>query len=147
MEDRLFRITRKAVSLDKRPKDAVKCAYPPTPIPPPINDQRDNESLVGSRVVGSIEDKQAVNSGDSGNHRNQGTPYLIKHFLTTIRDHKSMARIARVIAEGYPHHITQRGNRRLQTFFIDGDYQEYFRLMAEWLTANDKGIDTRVSKA
>jgi putative transposase len=48
-----------------------------------------------------------------------------------------MARIARVIADGYPHHITQRGNRRLQTFFNDGDYQEYLRLMAEWLTKSD----------
>jgi len=28
-----------------------------------------------------------------------------------------MARIARVIAAGIPHHITQRGNRRMQTFF------------------------------
>jgi len=27
-----------------------------------------------------------------------------------------MARIARVIAPGYPHHITQRGNRRKETF-------------------------------
>jgi len=33
-----------------------------------------------------------------------------------------MARIARVIAPGTPHHITQRGNRRLQTFFCDDDY-------------------------
>ena len=48
-----------------------------------------------------------------------------------------MARIARVIAEGYPHHITQRGNRRLQTFFNDGHYQEYLRLMAEWLTKHE----------
>lgn len=28
-----------------------------------------------------------------------------------------MARIARVIVPGYPHHITQRGNRRQKTFF------------------------------
>jgi putative transposase len=25
----------------------------------------------------------------------------------------------------------------LQTFFNDGDYQEYFRLIAEWLTKRD----------
>jgi len=30
----------------------------------------------------------------------------------------SMARIARVVATGFPHHITQRGNRRQQTFFV-----------------------------
>ncbi len=43
-----------------------------------------------------------------------------------------MARIARVVAPGVPHHITQRGNRRLQTFFYKGDYQEYLKLMAQW---------------
>jgi putative transposase len=43
-----------------------------------------------------------------------------------------MARIARVIATGYPHHVTQRGNRRQQTFFCDDDYQAYIELMAEW---------------
>ena len=43
-----------------------------------------------------------------------------------------MARIARVIAPGIPHHITQRGNRRQQTFFCDDDYSSYLDLMAEW---------------
>ena len=33
---------------------------------------------------------------------------------------------------GIPHHITQRGNRRQQTFFEDEDYQAYLDLMAEW---------------
>jgi len=28
-----------------------------------------------------------------------------------------MARIARAVTPGIPHHITQRGNRRQQTFF------------------------------
>lgn len=43
-----------------------------------------------------------------------------------------MARIARVIAPGLPHHVTQRGNRRQQAFFNDEDYQAYLALMAEW---------------
>lgn len=43
-----------------------------------------------------------------------------------------MPRIARIIAAGLPHHITQRGNRRMPTFFRDEDYQEYIALMAEW---------------
>jgi REP element-mobilizing transposase RayT len=37
-----------------------------------------------------------------------------------------MARIARAVAPGIPHHVTQRGNRRQQTFFNDQDYQAYF---------------------
>jgi putative transposase len=43
-----------------------------------------------------------------------------------------MARIARVIAPGFPHHVTQRGNRRQDTFFCEDDYQAYLDLMAEW---------------
>lgn len=43
-----------------------------------------------------------------------------------------MSRIARVVAPGYPHHITQRGNRRQKTFFNDGDFNLYLKLMKEW---------------
>lgn len=43
-----------------------------------------------------------------------------------------MFRIARVIATGIPHHVTQRGNRRLTTFFGEEDYNAYIDLMAEW---------------
>ena len=43
-----------------------------------------------------------------------------------------MPRLARVVAPGYPHHITQRGNRRQQTFFSDEDYKTYIDLMAQW---------------
>jgi len=43
-----------------------------------------------------------------------------------------MARLARVVAPGYPHHVTQRGNRRQRVFFSQGDYAAYLELMAEW---------------
>jgi putative transposase len=43
-----------------------------------------------------------------------------------------MARLSRVVARGMAHHVTQRGNRRLQTFFCDEDYEVYRELMAEW---------------
>jgi len=43
-----------------------------------------------------------------------------------------MARMARVVVPGYPHHITQRGNRRQETFFCEDDYNIYIDLMAEW---------------
>jgi putative transposase len=51
-----------------------------------------------------------------------------------------MARTARVVAEGMPHHITQRGNRSQQTFFSDDDYQAYIDLMAEWCGRYDVAI-------
>jgi len=41
-----------------------------------------------------------------------------------------MPRQARVILPDYPHHVTQRGNRRQQTFFDDEDYALYRDLMA-----------------
>jgi putative transposase len=42
-----------------------------------------------------------------------------------------MARIARVVVPGLPHHVTQRGNRRERVFFEDGDYALYRDLLAE----------------
>ena len=51
-----------------------------------------------------------------------------------------MARIARVVAPGLPHHITQRGNRRQQTFFSDDDYRAYLALMADWCRRCDVRI-------
>ncbi|MDF1581413.1 MAG: transposase, partial [Desulfuromonadales bacterium] len=51
-----------------------------------------------------------------------------------------MARIARVVVPGYPHHITQRGNRRQQVFFNDEDYLAYIDLMAEWCRKHDVDI-------
>ncbi|MDW7773311.1 MAG: transposase [Desulfobulbaceae bacterium] len=43
-----------------------------------------------------------------------------------------MARIARVVVPNCPHHITQRGNRRMDTFFSETVFREYLNLMAEW---------------
>jgi len=41
-----------------------------------------------------------------------------------------MARLARVVLPGHPHHVTQRGNGRAQTFFGAGDYALYRDLLA-----------------
>ena len=43
-----------------------------------------------------------------------------------------MARLARVVVPGIPHHVIQRGNRKQQTFFCDDDYRAYLRLLREW---------------
>jgi len=42
-----------------------------------------------------------------------------------------MARIARLVIPRLPHHITQRGNRRMRTFFSNRDYQRYIGLIAK----------------
>jgi putative transposase len=41
-----------------------------------------------------------------------------------------MARIARIVVPGLPHHVTQRGNRRERIFFEDEDYALYRDLLA-----------------
>jgi putative transposase len=41
-----------------------------------------------------------------------------------------MARIARVVLPGYPHHVIQRGNRRQRVFFHNDDYAHYLELIA-----------------
>jgi len=41
-----------------------------------------------------------------------------------------MARLARVVVPGFPHHVTQRGSRRQKTFFCDDDYHAYIDLIA-----------------
>jgi len=43
-----------------------------------------------------------------------------------------MARLARVVLPGHPHHITQRGNRRQDVFFQDSDYSDYLQFLKEW---------------
>lgn len=41
-----------------------------------------------------------------------------------------MPRMARVVVPNFPHHVTQRGNRRQRVFFSDDDYRHYKRLLA-----------------
>ena len=50
--------------------------------------------------------------------------------------------MARVVVGGMPHHplgtgVTQRGNRRMQTFFCDEDYRAYLSLVGEWRARRD----------
>jgi putative transposase len=42
-----------------------------------------------------------------------------------------MARMPRLVVSGYPHHVTQRGNRRQRTFFSEDDYRYYIALVSE----------------
>lgn len=42
-----------------------------------------------------------------------------------------MARLARVVIPGLPHHLTQRGNRRQEVFFSDGDRTAYIDIVRE----------------
>ena len=44
---------------------------------------------------------------------------------------RGVARLARNVAEAVPHHLTQRHNRRQQTFFCAEDYALYKALLAD----------------
>jgi putative transposase len=43
-----------------------------------------------------------------------------------------MARMARVVVPGIPHHVTQRGVRRNDVFFCEDDYELYISLLSEF---------------
>lgn len=45
-----------------------------------------------------------------------------------------MARSPRVVIPNAPHHVTQRGSRRLRVFSSDTEYRLYLRLLAEQCT-------------
>ncbi|WP_292536359.1 transposase [Mesorhizobium sp.] len=51
-----------------------------------------------------------------------------------------MARLARIIVPGMPHHVTQRGNGRAKVFFTPEDYALYKRLLVEHCWLADVGI-------
>ncbi len=42
-----------------------------------------------------------------------------------------MPRLARTVAVGFAHHITQRGNNRQDVFFVDDDRRVYLELLKE----------------
>lgn len=68
---------------------------------------------------------------------------MITDTLTSVSQngsHAAMARLARFIVPGIPHHVTQRGNGRAQVFFRDGDYARY----RDWLGAacRAQGVET-----
>jgi hypothetical protein len=57
-------------------------------------------------------------------------------FDLPVGHYYSMGRLARFVVPGLPHHVTQRGNGRAQTFFGDGDYALYRDLLATSCHAN-----------
>ena len=47
-----------------------------------------------------------------------------------------------MVAPGLPHHVTQRGNRRQETFFSEADYRSYLALIAEHYAGGPVGVET-----
>jgi putative transposase len=43
-----------------------------------------------------------------------------------------MARTARIVVPGHPHHVTQRGARRMDVFLTPGDYETYLEMLRHW---------------
>ncbi|MBX3480358.1 MAG: transposase [Caulobacter sp.] len=51
-----------------------------------------------------------------------------------------MARLARVVIPGLPHHVTQRGNRAQRVFHEDGDWRYYLKLVSDAAKASGTDI-------
>lgn len=51
-----------------------------------------------------------------------------------------MPRIARVVATGYPHHITQRGNYKQNTFTASAEYSRYLKWLDEYSRTNNLSL-------
>lgn len=57
-----------------------------------------------------------------------------------------MARMPRLVVPGLPHHVTQRGNRRMKTFFCDGDYLTYLDLLTEFRSVAGASISVNAGR-
>jgi len=51
-----------------------------------------------------------------------------------------MSRVARIVVPGYPHHVTQRGNRRADVFETDDDRHPYLRFLKKYGERHGLGI-------
>ncbi len=49
-----------------------------------------------------------------------------------------MSRVARIVVPGFPHHVTQRGNRRCDVFETDADHEAYLRFLKKY--ADKRGL-------
>ena len=57
-------------------------------------------------------------------------PFFLISFLQKTYN-LYLSKIALVVAVGYPHHITQRGNYRQKIFADDSDRRRYFLILKE----------------
>jgi putative transposase len=53
-----------------------------------------------------------------------------------------MPRLPRIVLPGFPHHVTQRGNRRNRTFLDDADFRTYLGLMRKYSVRHNVAIYT-----
>ncbi len=87
----------------------------------------------GNRGQGAIGQS---GSGNRGQRQSGSKTSLRISFVRTKRTlltKSSMPRVLRLIAPGFPHHITQRGNYRQKVFHCDEDRSFYLKLLAEFL--------------
>jgi putative transposase len=61
-------------------------------------------------------------------------------FLVPNYTREQMPKFRRLIVQGYPHHVTQRGVRRQPTFFKNRDYQAYIAIASNQLVATEMDI-------
>ena len=76
--------------------------------------------------MGGIGDRAGIGGigGDRGQLPNCGSRTANCAKIAILFTNR-MARMARVVAAGVPHHITQRGNNRQDVFLLDDDRRFY----------------------
>ena len=98
------------------------------------NNSRIRKVTVATGVITTVAGNGTFGySGDDSaatNAINASTGYLFPSLL--VRGKVAlMTRLARMVVSGFPHHVTQRGNRREPIFFEDGDQEIYRDLLGE----------------
>ena len=83
----------------------------------------------GKRMVFTIAPMRNTSAAPRPKLEVPGTPYITIDCGVRFCYGCGTARLARVVVPGMPHHVTQRGNRRQETFFCDDDYQTYLDLL------------------
>ncbi len=51
-----------------------------------------------------------------------------------------MSRVARIVVPGFPHHVTQRGNRRADIFETDRDREAYLRFLKKYCEKRELAV-------
>jgi len=63
-----------------------------------------------------------------------------------VWDYCVMARLARVVGSGVENDVTQRGSRRLETFFCEEDYSRVCRCLVDGMSFGQVGVSRTCRK-
>ena len=101
-------------------------------VPPMISSKRHSVSCSKASMSALI--SSSVRKGLE--FQGQTTKFL--HLGDCFLCAECMSRVARIVAPGFAHHVTQRGNRRADVFETADDYEAYLRFLKQY--ADKRGL-------